>query len=174
MAPPSRSRKFFCFLPPAPSVQDCDPFGIAEPQDLGRECGFETCRRKVRMRSCLAPGSRAFYSHPPGTLSVPTCGQGQSVRIEGFREQTPIPLSPRGIQISPLRRVSNSKCSRSDSHGPWQESSLYCSHTRLYSINKQIQSRRERRPPPGLTSEPSTESLLSQGERLPIMQVTVR
>ena len=102
--------------------------------------------------------------------SVEVCGtKGQSVRIEGFREQTPIPLSPRGIQVSPLRRVSNSKCSRSDSHGPWQESSLYCSHTRLYSINKQIQSRRERRPPPGLASEPSTESLLSQGERLPIM-----
>ena len=75
VAPPSRSRKIFCFLPPAPSVQDCDPFGIAEPQDLGRECGFETCRRKVRMRSCLAPGSREFHSHSPVPAGIMSKGK---------------------------------------------------------------------------------------------------
>ena len=56
---------FFCFLPPAPSVQDCDPFGIAEPQDLGRECGFGT--RPLKSKDAFLLGS--VISLPPLTFS---------------------------------------------------------------------------------------------------------
>jgi hypothetical protein len=108
--------KFFCFLPPAPSVQDCDPFGIAEPQDLGRECGFETCRRKVRMRSCLAPGSREFHSHSPVPAGIMSKGKVLDLSRTDLESSSSEP----GFSIISTRVMENlNATTRGDSHGPW-------------------------------------------------------